>query len=178
MKGDGLHWGFGYKKAVIFLRWQENVKALEAWSKAALGAPQIYFLSFWAQSSVVENHQEYFYSPSIIPWCSAEFGLCVQTQRVGIFPVNMTQERTCMRCLYGQSCGCAFRYSLQETAHCFCLQPEVRDVQKADNICLRGQRKGRIQSKVSETVLGKANERHVCSLACPSYVPLCHLSSL
>lgn len=37
------------------------------------------------QSSMIQNHQEYFCSPSVIPQCSAEFGLCMQTQRLVFF---------------------------------------------------------------------------------------------
>lgn len=181
MKGDELHWRFGYKKALAFPRWQGYVIAPEAQSSVALGAPQVYFPLFWNGQDPKQHDTEspgIFLLPIYHPSVQCRIWPMHANPKVGIFPGSLTQEWTCARRLCGQSSGCAFRYLLQQTAHCFCLQPDERDGQKAGNTCLHGQRKGRIRSKVLKTVLGKANERHVCSLACPHCVPLCHLSSL
>lgn len=69
-----------------------------------------------------QNLQEWAQAPSFSP--SAELVLYVQSQGIGIFPVNMTQELMCAQHLYCQSWGWAFSYSLQETAHQLCLLPE------------------------------------------------------
>lgn len=84
-----------------------------------------------SKSAGIKHKPLSFSHSALVQERSAEFGLYMQAQGIGIFPVNMTQELTCAQQLYRQSCDWAFRCSLQEIAHRLCLLPELGAVQRA-----------------------------------------------
>ena len=135
------------------------MEAPKAQSSVTPAALHTYFLKapHWTRWDPKLEHQHDSKSPGIkhkppcfnhsapVWECRAEFGLYMQAQGIGIFPVSNTQELTCAQHLYHQSCGCAFRYLLQEIAHQLCLLPELGALQRAterEEISLHSQRRG------------------------------------